>query len=221
MGMRITVAMAVASAALAAAPARAADGPVVAYFPAGIDAPAAISDLCIRRNIMIVEQDERHVVCSQEMGGLKGAFAQVLIGNSYSTTPTLNVRFSLSKTRDYTVVQGSQWIETQMAFGQTRREEINGSKNRRNLMSLLLSSGAYEAPPRPASAAVAAPEGTQGPAPLPDAKVPLDTSRSAALVTAGRTSPPAVDPSKTRSDPAKRQPDSSFGNNRVHCVTCR
>jgi hypothetical protein len=190
------------SPALSPNQARAADGPLVAYFPPSVDAVVASSDLCIRRNIMIIEQDERHVVCSQEMGGLKGAFAQILIGNSYSTTPTLNLRFSLSKTRDYTVVQATQWVETQMAFGQVRREGVNGGKSRRHLQEALLGAGGFEYPRFP-------PSGTSEVPPKAVA-APVADSVPAPAVSQPPAPPAAPAPKKIRSEPAAG----------VRCITC-
>jgi hypothetical protein len=87
-----------------------------------------------------------HVLCGKMMSGFKGALAQVLIGNSYSTTPELKARFQAVAVPTGTRVQVVQWVETQMAFGQIRRQELNGSKAFNDAMALLGNLGGTSTP---------------------------------------------------------------------------
>lgn len=143
--MRLIIA---ALGALIAVPAAAQSGPVTVWFA---EAGAAVSDklaiLCADRNAAVVEQDDRHVVCQREVKGGKGLLGQALLGNSYSTAPQLMIRFAILRDRDASRVQASQWVELQMAGGQTRRTDVDGKKNRADLENLLIGIGAHNVPP--------------------------------------------------------------------------
>ncbi|MDX5984677.1 hypothetical protein [Sphingomonas echinoides] len=123
-------------------------GPVQVWFTGE---PAEVSDklanLCADRQAAVVEQDEHHVLCQREVSGAKGIFAQVLLGNSYSTSPQLNIRFALLRDRKSVRVQASQWIELQMAGGQTRRTPLNNREQEDQLLNLLVGLGADENAP--------------------------------------------------------------------------
>lgn len=133
--------------ALLASPA-AAEGPITVWFQ---EEPSAVSDklanLCADRNAAVVEQDDRHVLCQREESGGKGILAQALLGNSYSTSPVLNVRFSILKDRGTARVQASQWVELQMAMGQTRRTPVDGRKADAQLEQSLVAVGGHNVHP--------------------------------------------------------------------------
>lgn len=91
----------------------------IVYFPTTvINVSERIAGLCLDRNSIVIEQTQSHVLCSRSTDELQGAVAQALIGNSYSTPPELRFRSAIVRSEQYTRVQASQWIETQMAFGQ-------------------------------------------------------------------------------------------------------
>ncbi|MEP6785931.1 MAG: hypothetical protein ABI898_09345 [Sphingomonadales bacterium] len=120
----------------------------IAYFkPDALGLSERLAGLCIDRNSAVIEQDEVHVLCSRTIDGLQGAFAQVIVGNSYSTTPELKVRFSIVRSEKFFRVQASQWIETQMAFGQVRRAPLDGKKQTENILQLLEGVGGNRTPP--------------------------------------------------------------------------
>jgi hypothetical protein len=108
---------------------------------------AALANMCIAENAMIVEQDEFHVTCTKEITGLKGALTQFMIGNSYSTTPELHLRLAIVPTPRGTRVQAAEWAETQMAFGQVRRQAVEGGKADDELRRLLHNVGGQDAAP--------------------------------------------------------------------------
>lgn len=153
------------AAVVVAAPLHAESGPVTVYFKPDVDVVGSISTFCVSKNIMIVEQDDHHVVCQKVMTGLGAVFAQALVGNSYSTTPTQNIRFQISKLKAFTAVQASAWIETQMAFGQTRREALDSGKPRKQILGALTDMGGTLAPPAPPAAVPADPEPVSTPSP--------------------------------------------------------
>ena len=115
--------------------------PIVSFASATPNLPERLAGLCTDRNAIIVEQDQSHVLCTRTIDGLDGAFAQVLVGNAYSTTPELKVRFSITRSETNIRVQAAQWVETQMAFGQIRRMPLDSKKFIENMVVRLESIG--------------------------------------------------------------------------------
>ena len=96
-----------------------------------------IANGCADRGYMVTTQTVTHVMCERTMDNLEGIFAQALLGNSYSTTPQMKVRFSTFTTGDKVRVQAQPWIETQMAFGQINREDMRSGQAGRDLQVFL------------------------------------------------------------------------------------
>ncbi|MEO0830009.1 MAG: hypothetical protein AAFY03_06070 [Pseudomonadota bacterium] len=122
----------------------------------------AIANGCADRGYMVTTQTSSHVMCERTMDGLEGVFAQALIGNSYSTTPQMKVRFSTLPTGDQIRVQAQPWIETQMAFGQINREDMRSGQAGRDLQVFL--NDLARTVRRPAPAANDLPESSSEPA---------------------------------------------------------
>lgn len=124
------------------------DGPVTVWFD---EQGPAVSDklalLCANFGGEVADQDDRHVLCRKPMTGGKGILAQALLGNRYSTSPDMMVRFTILKDGSATRVQASQWVELQMAGGQTRRNDLNGQKQRSDIENALIGIGAHNASP--------------------------------------------------------------------------
>lgn len=74
------------------------------------------------------QETERMVVCSREKTDGEGVMFQALIGNSYSTTPLVKIKFTFTEKDGVTKVWASQSMETQMAMGQLKKIELNGGK---------------------------------------------------------------------------------------------
>lgn len=74
------------------------------------------------------QETERMVVCSREKTDGEGLMFQALIGNSYSTTPLIKIKFTFTEKDGVTKVWASQSMETQMAMGQLKKIELNGGK---------------------------------------------------------------------------------------------
>lgn len=100
-----------------------------------------IMDVCASRGVLVQETGSNHVVCGRTMTGGDAVLAQFLIGNSYSTTPERKVRFTMFQMGQNVRVTAQQWIETQMAFGQMRRTELNGNAHRNDIQRMLMSLG--------------------------------------------------------------------------------
>lgn len=81
------------------------------------------------------------VTCEIPMSTGQSILGQVLIGNSYSTPPRQFVQFNGGQIGGSSRVQIMQWMELQMAFGQTRRTDFNGPTAMNNEISLLLTAG--------------------------------------------------------------------------------
>lgn len=87
----------------------------------------ALVQRCNEKGFVVEDQSKNYVVCSKEMQGGGAIFAQLMIGNSYSTTPQHKVRYSVSKFKTGTKVWADPWIETQMAFGQIQKAPLTNN----------------------------------------------------------------------------------------------
>lgn len=97
---------------------------------------------CASGGLTVYDASPNQVVCGQTMTGQEAVWAQLLIGNSYSTTPERKVRFTSYQSGQDVIVTGGQWIETQMAFGQMKRVEMNSNNQKNDLQQLLIRLGA-------------------------------------------------------------------------------
>jgi hypothetical protein len=96
-----------------------------------------LSGLCMDRGGIVMNQDGGQIVCQKTMDSGDAILATLLIGNQYSTTPVLKVRFSAAQIGPDTRVQAYEWVETQMAFGQIQTMEINSNAEFNKLEYLL------------------------------------------------------------------------------------
>jgi hypothetical protein len=137
-----------------------------AYFaeqPANV--VGRLSSACLDGGLIVYESGPSHVICGKTMTGFKGALTQALLGNSYSTTPELRARFQAVSVPTGTRVQVMQWVETQMAFGQMQRQELNGGQAFNDAMNLLWRMGGTSGPSAAASPIVE-PETGASPPPI-------------------------------------------------------
>ena len=103
------------------------------------EAKSKVIDRCVNSGFQITEQGNT-ITCWKTMEGMSGALAQVLIGNSYSTTPTAHNQIVLTQQgNDVRLVGNRMWMETQMALGQIRQQERNSNKQLNEFNSFLLS----------------------------------------------------------------------------------
>lgn len=109
-----------------------------------VDASDRVANGCFDMGWTMVSSSNTTVVCEAQMGTLQSALSQLFLGNAYSTPPKQFIRFNLAGLGGSTRVQATGWIETQMAFGQTRTEEMSSSHYHNNVMSLFSAlSGRY------------------------------------------------------------------------------
>jgi hypothetical protein len=100
-----------------------------------------IVGLCASKGLLVQKADTHQVACGGTMQGGDAAMAQFLIGNSYSTTPERLVQFTIFPYQNGTRVQAQQWIQTQMAFGQVNKAELNSGNQFNDVMRALMSIG--------------------------------------------------------------------------------
>ena len=118
-------------------------------YPEGVFSNASLDsvrskliDGCSSRGILVQEASGNQVVCGKTMEGGDAVLAQLLVGNSYSTTPERKIRFIIYQTGSNVKVTAQQWIESQMALGQVRRQELNGNNHKNDIQNFLFSLGA-------------------------------------------------------------------------------
>lgn len=97
----------------------------------------AIVQRCNERGFVIEDQSKNYVICSKQMEGAQSMLTQIAIGNAYSTTPQVKVRYSVSKFKSGAKAWAESWAETQMAFGQIQRAPLNNNSVRNELQSVL------------------------------------------------------------------------------------
>jgi hypothetical protein len=110
------------------------------------DALSKVVNQCFNAGWTVTSQTNNQVVCELPVGSMQAAFQQMLLGNSYSTTPRSYARFSLAEVGNSTRAQANAWVETQMAFGQMRQQPYADDGTYNNLLNFLLASGGMPPP---------------------------------------------------------------------------
>jgi hypothetical protein len=105
------------------------------------DTGAKIANACMNKGWSITNQTGNQVVCEIPVSIMKAAFQQMLIGNSYSTTPRTFVRFSIAQVGSNARVQANSWVETQMAFGQMRQQPYTDDGTLDALQGFMIEAG--------------------------------------------------------------------------------
>lgn len=101
-----------------------------------------IMDGCTSNGLIIYEATSNQVVCGKTMSGMDAVLGQLVVGNSYSTTPERKVRFSIFQQGNDVKVVAHEWMESQMAFGQIRRQPFDANHQKNSLQQFLFSLGA-------------------------------------------------------------------------------
>ena len=134
---------------MACAPQQALLKPTSSGYPEGMFSNSSVEvvrsrliDGCSSKGILVQEASGNQVVCGKTMDGGDAILAQMLVGNSYSTPPERKIRFVIYQLASDVKVTAQQWVETQMAFGQIKRHELNGNNHRNDIQQFLYSLGA-------------------------------------------------------------------------------
>lgn len=123
-----------------------AQGPSVTvwFSPPANEVSDKLALFCSDHNATVVEQDDRHVLCTRPVKGVAAAY---LFSGRGGTDPQLMVRFSLLKDGKAIRVQAAQWVETQSSNGQVRRSELSDRKHVASLMDQMIALGSHNYPP--------------------------------------------------------------------------
>lgn len=117
-------------------------GATEAYFDMDVtEASDNLVNGCVDAGQTVVSSTSTVVVCEFYLNTMESVLSQLLIGNSYSTPPRSYVRFNLAKLGGSTRVTANAWIETQMAFGQTRREDMVSANYHNDVMGFFSAVG--------------------------------------------------------------------------------
>lgn len=101
-----------------------------------------ITERCINKGFTVEDSNKNSVVCSKEETGGGAVLAQLMIGNSYSTTPVSKIRFVMIHKNQQTRVVAYPSMSTQMAFGQVKSVEMNSANTRNNIQKAFAEMGA-------------------------------------------------------------------------------
>ncbi|MFP3798445.1 hypothetical protein [Paraburkholderia sp. SIMBA_027] len=93
--------------------------------------------LCSRIGAGVTETNSNIVVCTKTVQGQQAVMAQLLLGNSYSTTPVDRLRFILDASGSSVHVTAYESIETVMPFGQVHSADLTSNSARNGLQSAL------------------------------------------------------------------------------------
>jgi len=100
-------------------------------------AKSQIISKCATRGANVLDTSGNQVVCGNEMKGGQAIGYQILLGNSYSTTPQVKVRFVFATEGKDVRVIAFPWVETIMPLGQPRTMDLNGNADRNDIQKML------------------------------------------------------------------------------------
>lgn len=120
-----------------------AEGIFVGQTPA--QASNRIAGLCASRpKISVPLVTDRMVECRGVLEGGSAIYAQLMLGNSYSTTPEAILQFTLVQEGSNTRAYGDVFVETIMAFGQPRRVKMQDNDTYNTMLQILWKAGAQK-----------------------------------------------------------------------------
>lgn len=96
-----------------------------------------IVEMCNNSGYRVEDQKDNYVICAKDLEGGSALFTQMMIGNSYSTTPQGKVRFSVSQIKNGSKVWADVWTETQMAMGQVNKMPVTATKTLNQMQDAL------------------------------------------------------------------------------------
>ena len=102
------------------------------------DAKNRLIDGCLNKGLQVEEKGNSGVICWEELKGGESILATLVVGNSYSTPPVQRTQFVLTETADSVRIVGTRmWLETQMAFGQTRTQVLDSNNQLNSIQNFL------------------------------------------------------------------------------------
>ena len=121
-------------------------GATEAYFDLGIvDTSDLLANQCVDLGWTMVSSTETTVICEVPVS-FGTRLLSALAGPRYATPPRQYFRFNLTRAQGYTRAQASSWQETQTAFGQTQRTDLQSENYHNGVMGFLQSIGGLYPP---------------------------------------------------------------------------
>lgn len=105
------------------------------------DTSDAIVNGCIDAGQTVISSTSTVVVCEFYFRTTESVLGALLLGNSYSTPPRSFVRFNAAELQGSTRVTANAWLETQMAFGQVRKQDLGSNHFHNDVMAFLAVAG--------------------------------------------------------------------------------
>ena len=105
-------------------------------------AASRVASMCLQQGLRVDNHTNNQVVCSGQLQGGEAIMAQVLIGNSYSTTPVGRLTYSFIQEGRDVRAYGQGQVSTQMALGQVNSFDTNGNADFNAITQSLLAAGA-------------------------------------------------------------------------------
>ena len=98
---------------------------------------AKIAEGCATVGLLVIDMRDNSVTCENQMDGTDQMLANLAIGTKYSTPARDLGRFTIFAVGANVRVQLYSWIETQTAYGQTRKLENNNNTDFNGGMTFL------------------------------------------------------------------------------------
>lgn len=105
------------------------------------NASDALVNGCVDAGQTVISSTSTVVVCEFYLNTTESVLGALLLGNQYSTPPRSYVRFNAAELRGSTRVPANAWLETQMAFGQIRKQDLGSDHFHNEVMGFLASAG--------------------------------------------------------------------------------
>ncbi|NKB15993.1 MAG: PDZ domain-containing protein [Sphingomonadales bacterium] len=105
------------------------------------NASDALVNGCVDAGQTVISSTSTVVVCEFYLNTTESVLGALLLGNQYSTPPRSYVRFNAAELRGSTRVTANAWLETQMAFGQIRKQDLGSDHFHNEVMGFLASAG--------------------------------------------------------------------------------
>jgi hypothetical protein len=118
-------------------------------YAEGVFTGASVDDVrnrimagCSDGGFLVEDSSGNQVVCAKTLQGGQEVFARMLVGNAYSTTPQVKVRFTAFAVGSDVRVTGQSYVESQMPGGQVNRQELTSNRDRNDVQQFLFKVGA-------------------------------------------------------------------------------
>ncbi|WP_293778942.1 PDZ domain-containing protein [Sphingosinicella sp.] len=105
------------------------------------EARGKVASACMDKRMAVITNTPGQIVCEAPMNTGQQIATQLLLGNSYSTTPRQFLRVTFADVGDTVRAQAGGWVETQMAMGQMRQMPLDGDDDYNSLLGFLIEAG--------------------------------------------------------------------------------